>query len=168
MISMDVLVIYYLLNTFMWYNLSFIRLASYLQRQHGFDLVTQACVITFYAGQVLCINKALKKAGMGGGIRVMTVDSFQGSECDVVILSFVRSNSRGSVGFVRGYQRLNVALTRAKHLLVCVGCAQTLRDDRRLKSGKDSTSTYEANHLAEIIHDAGLRDRLFLGSQLFS
>lgn len=101
----------------------------------------------------------------------MTVDSFQGSECDVVILSFVRSNSRGSVGFVKGYQRLNVALTRAKHLLICVGCAETLRKEQRLKvekeREKDPTSTEELNHLAEIINDAGLRDRLFLGSQLF-
>jgi superfamily I DNA and/or RNA helicase len=132
--------------------------------------VTQVCIITFYAGQVLCINKALERAGMGGGMRVMTVDSFQGSECDVVILSFVRSNSRGSVGFVKGYQRLNVALTRAKHLLICVGCAETLRteQDWKAEKEKDSTSTRESNHLAEIIYDAGLRDRLFLGSQLFN
>ena len=59
--------------------------------------------------------------GEGGGINdgplVLTVDSFQGSEADVVILSFVRNNAHGDIGFLRGFQRLNVALTRAKHLL---------------------------------------------------
>lgn len=164
---------FYLLNMLLrLYNLLFEnRVASYLKQHHRLDLITQVCVITFYAGQVLCINRALERAGMGGGMRVMTVDSFQGSECDVVILSFVRSNARGSVGFVKGYQRLNVALTRAKHLLICVGCAETLRKEQRLKVEKeterDPTSTEESNHLAEIINDAGLRDRLFLGSQLF-
>jgi hypothetical protein len=45
---------------------------------------------------------------------------------DVVILSFVRCNDQGTVGFVKDFQRLNVALTRARHLLIAVGCAVTL------------------------------------------
>ena len=104
------------------------RLAEYLKCKMGLLLSSQVCVITFYAGQVACINTAIKSSNTikNDGLRVMTVDSFQGSECDVVILSFVRNNSRGSVGFVKDYQRLNVALTRARHLLICVGCAATL------------------------------------------
>ena len=119
-------------------------------------------MITFYAGQVLCINRALRASGLGGeGLRVMTVDSFQGSECDVVLLSFVRSNARGSVGFVKDFQRLNVALTRAKHLLVCVGCAQTLLSD-----GKNLKGNGDHSHLSNIITDAKQRDRLFFECDL--
>ena len=126
------------------------------------------CVITFYAGQVICINRALKSSGIGkDGLRVMTVDSFQGSECDVVILSFVRSNARGSVGFVSNFQRLNVALTRAKHLLICVGCAKTLQKVTK-KTGMNSQIEEGTQHLAEIIKDARARNRLFLESSLLS
>ena len=58
--------------------------------------------------------------------RVYTVDSFQGSENDIVIISFVRSNSAGRLGFIKDFQRLNVALTRAKHMLICLGDVHTL------------------------------------------
>ena len=127
----------------------------------GLLLRNQVCVITFYAGQVACINTAIKSSNTikNDGLRVMTVDSFQGSECDVVILSFVRNNSRGSVGFVKDYQRLNVALTRARHLLICVGCAATLL------AGKSNNST-EQNHLSNIIIDAKSRGRFFVESEL--
>lgn len=54
-------------------------------------------------------------------IEVATVDSFQGRECDVVIYSTVRSNTAGTIGFLREYRRLNVALSRARELLVIVG-----------------------------------------------
>ena len=47
-----------------------------------------------------------------------TVDSFQGSEADVVVCSFVRGNTKASVGFLGDFKRLNVALTRARHALV--------------------------------------------------
>lgn len=105
---------------------------------------------------------------MGGdGLRVMTVDSFQGSECDVVILSFVRSNARGSVGFVSNFQRLNVALTRAKHLLISVGCANTLQRVTK-KTGLISQVDEGTQHLAEIIRDAKVRNRLFLEPSLLS
>jgi hypothetical protein len=59
------------------------------------------------------------------------VDSFQGSECDCVILSFVRANEQKTQGFIKEYQRLNVALTRGKHILFCVGNERTLTGVRR-------------------------------------
>ena len=58
---------------------------------------------------------------------VHTVDSFQGSEADVVVISAVRCNARGDVGFLADPRRLNVALTRAKSVCVFVGCVRTLR-----------------------------------------
>ena len=54
-------------------------------------------------------------------IEVATVDSFQGRECDVVIYSTVRSNLNQRIGFLRDHRRVNVALSRARELLVIVG-----------------------------------------------
>ena len=54
-------------------------------------------------------------------IDIATVDSFQGRECNVIIYSSVRSNAAGQIGFLRDHRRLNVALSRAKELLVVVG-----------------------------------------------
>ena len=54
-------------------------------------------------------------------IDIATVDSFQGRECDVVIYSTVRSNAARKIGFLRDYRRLNVALSRARDLLIIVG-----------------------------------------------
>lgn len=51
-------------------------------------------------------------------IQVNTVDSFQGSECDIIVLSCVRSEG---IGFVKDPNRLNVSLTRAKHSLILCG-----------------------------------------------
>ena len=59
-----------------------------------------------------------------------TVDAFQGKECEVVVISAVRSNSRGSVGFLSDHRRLNVAITRARRGLIIVGHEPTLRNDR--------------------------------------
>lgn len=74
-------------------------------------------------------------AGVGskglGSLRIMTVDQSQGSEADVVILSCVRSNSRGELGFAKNKNRLNVAVSRAKERLVIVGDRRTMTADAR-------------------------------------
>jgi hypothetical protein len=95
----------------------------------GFNMKTQLCVITFYTGQVACIKEKIRlelSEKDAEDIRVMTVDSFQGSECDCIILSFVRSNNHHNIGFIQDPRRLNVALTRAKFLLLAVGDTNTL------------------------------------------
>jgi superfamily I DNA and/or RNA helicase len=86
-------------------------------------------VITFYKAQVSLLQKKCR-AAFGPHVVVGTVDSSQGCESDIVIVSFVRSNNDGEVsrvnqaGFLTDNRRVNVALTRAKHQLICVGNAK--------------------------------------------
>merc|ERR1719193_2247026 len=72
-------------------------------------------VISPYAAQVAEIRRALPMAARDG-VQVSSVDAFQGCEKDVIIVSLVRANRRGDVGFVSDWRRLNVALTRARRL----------------------------------------------------
>ena len=67
---------------------------------------------------------------MAAGVSVHMVDASQGAESDIIVLSFVRSNGRGSIGFVSDARRLNVALTRGRQSLIMVGDAATLSKDR--------------------------------------
>lgn len=75
-------------------------------------------VITFYRSQVETIKRLIKHTSLKD-VLVSTVDSSQGCEADVVIVSFVRSG--GPAGFLNDNRRLNVALTRARRNLICVG-----------------------------------------------
>lgn len=86
------------------------------------SLSSNISIITFYSAQV----QTIRKLAPGCGTTVATVDSYQGSEADIVLVSLVRSNRSGDVGFVKDYQRLNVALTRAKHCCILIGNANTL------------------------------------------
>jgi senataxin len=85
-------------------------------------------VITFYLAQVACIQRCLDERGLGNTVLVATVDSSQGCEADIVLISFVRSqpgtsinDRQPSAGFLNDDRRMNVALTRAKYQLICVG-----------------------------------------------
>jgi superfamily I DNA and/or RNA helicase len=81
-------------------------------------------LISPYQGQV-----AHLKSLLGDGIRISTIDSFQGQEADGVIISLVRSNAQQEIGFLRDYRRLNVALTRAQNRLIVVGDSATIGAD---------------------------------------
>lgn len=76
-------------------------------------------IITFYQGQVKLIKKLLREQAENDDVFVGTVDSNQGCEANIVIVSFVRTGRR--IGFLADDRRLNVSLTRAKLQLVCVG-----------------------------------------------
>ena len=85
-------------------------------------------IITFYQGQVVLLKRMLRdRCKFGDKVVVATVDSSQGCEADVVLVSFVRSprrhgmNGRAAAGFLTDDRRMNVALTRARYQLVCVG-----------------------------------------------
>ena len=62
------------------------------------------------------------------GVRVATVDNYQGEEADVVIISVVRSNKENNIGFLREPERVNVMLSRAKHCEIIIGNSQVLQN----------------------------------------
>ncbi|WP_435177451.1 AAA domain-containing protein [Halorussus sp. AFM4] len=107
-------------------------------------------VIAPYEGQVRALRDAL-----GDRIEVDTVDSFQGGEREAVVISFVRSNDRGDVGFLGrspdGPRRLNVALTRAERFLGLVGDWETLCSGA--EDGNDCADLYRA--LADYADERG-------------
>jgi senataxin len=104
------------------------QLAMRFKQAHNIDTscARNLVVITFYSAQVACIQRVLRTHGLGE-VTVCSVDAFQGSEADIVLLSTVRANSKRSLGFLKDFRRLNVALTRAKHSLVVVTHCATLR-----------------------------------------
>ncbi|KAK7393761.1 hypothetical protein VNO78_22325 [Psophocarpus tetragonolobus] len=95
--------------------------------QHVFSLIyagvnpTAIAVQSPYVAQVQLLRDKLDEFPEAAGTEVATIDSFQGREADAVIISMVRSNTLGAVGFLGDSRRINVAITRArKHLaLVC-------------------------------------------------
>ncbi|CAN5743140.1 AAA domain-containing protein [soil metagenome] len=80
--------------------------------------------ISPYAGQVAAAKDLLPKA-----MRISTIDSFQGQEKEIIILSLVRSNDEGDIGFLKDYRRMNVAITRAKEQLYIIGDSATIGAD---------------------------------------
>lgn len=80
--------------------------------------------ISPYSGQVAAAKEVLPKQ-----IRISTIDSFQGQEKENIILSLVRSNEDGDIGFLKDYRRMNVAITRAKEQLFVIGDSATIGAD---------------------------------------
>ena len=87
-------------------------------------------LISPYRGQVRLLRQLIKRNAFFKPLRslisVNTVDGFQGQERDVIVISMVRSNEDGQVGFLRDLRRMNVAITRARMKLIIIGDDQTL------------------------------------------
>ncbi len=87
-------------------------------------------VISPYRAQVHYLRHLLKKEPLFRHCRrlitVHTVDGFQGQERDVIMISLVRANEKGQIGFLRDLRRMNVAITRARMKLLILGEAVTL------------------------------------------
>lgn len=87
-------------------------------------------IISPYRAQVRLIRKLLKWQKFFRSLRrqitVNSVDGFQGQERDVIIISMVRDNADGNIGFLRDLRRMNVAITRARMKLIILGNAETL------------------------------------------
>ena len=84
------------------------------------------------------------------GLEVSTIDRFQGRDKSVIVLSFVRSNTKGKVGhLLEDFRRLNVAVTRAKYKLIMLGSYSTLyKGSDTLKLLLDRVTT--DNHLIQL------------------
>lgn len=95
-----------------------VELADYLLNQ-GYE-PDQITILTTYSGQMLRL-KALAGKRKCGAVRIAVVDDFQGEENEIILLSLVRSNPRGVVGFIRTPNRICVALSRAKKGFYCIG-----------------------------------------------
>jgi predicted DNA helicase len=85
----------------------------------------QMAVIAPYAAQVRRLREKLRVPGL----EIDSVDGFQGREKEVVVLSLVRSNPEGDLGFLADVRRMNVALTRARRKLLVIGDSATLSSD---------------------------------------
>ena len=87
-------------------------------------------VISPYRAQVQYLRKLLKKREYFKPFRhlitINTVDGFQGQERDIILISLVRSNDEGQIGFLRDLRRMNVAITRARMKLIILGDAPTM------------------------------------------
>ncbi len=87
-------------------------------------------IISPYKAQVYRLRQLLKKNKelhrFHHLITINTVDGFQGQERDVIIISLVRSNDDGQIGFLTDLRRMNVAITRARMKLIVIGNSQTL------------------------------------------
>lgn len=87
-------------------------------------------LISPYKAQIQYIRSLIKKDGYFKPfkklITVHTVDGFQGQERDVIVISLVRSNNEGQIGFLQDLRRMNVAITRARMKLIILGNASTL------------------------------------------
>ena len=109
-------------------------------------------VISFYGEQVKRIDRLIQQQVNLSHLtfRTGTVDKFQGMEMDVILLSMVRNNQEknGDIGFANDYRRLNVALSRARELLVLVGSS-----DMFTKRAKQRTSREMYGRLLQIVKD---------------
>ena len=87
-------------------------------------------VISPYRAQVQYLRQLVRKREFFKPFRhlisINTVDGFQGQERDIIIISLVRSNDEGQIGFLRDLRRMNVAITRARMKLIILGDRHTM------------------------------------------
>jgi ATP-dependent RNA/DNA helicase IGHMBP2 len=88
-------------------------------------------ILSPYREQVNCLEEMLRddprlSAFPRNTLTVNTIDGFQGQERDVIYISLVRSNAKHDIGFLSDYRRMNVAMTRARKLLVVFGDSATI------------------------------------------
>ena len=106
-------------------------------------------IISPYKGQVQLLRRMLRRDSYWKPLRhlisVNTVDGFQGQERDIILISMVRNNEQGQVGFLSDLRRMNVAITRARMKLIIIGHSPTLCHHpfyKRLKHYIDNITEY--------------------------
>lgn len=114
-------------------DLTLATLADYFDkigRQRVLDESIDVGIISPYRAQVQLLRKMIRQSERLRPYRrlitVNTVDGFQGQERDIVLISLVRDNDGGDIGFLRDLRRMNVAITRARMKLIILGSAATM------------------------------------------
>lgn len=109
------------------------KLQEYFEKtgkQRILDESIDVGIISPYRAQVQYLRQQIKEKEFFRPYRklisVNTVDGFQGQERDIIIISLVRSNNEGQIGFLSDLRRMNVAITRARMKLIIMGNAETL------------------------------------------
>ncbi len=109
-------------------------------------------VITFYMAQFRLFRKRAWHTRFGAlHIRIGTVDRFQGMERDVILVSLVRNNPYHNIGFAKEPERINVAFSRARELLVIVGCQALFAQSAR--HAYEATAAYA--EIAKVVEREG-------------
>lgn len=129
--------------------LTLLTLQRYVERigmERFIDERIDVGLISPYRAQVRLLRRMIASTPFFRPLRRMisvnTVDGFQGQERDVIVLSLVRSNENGDIGFLRDLRRMNVAMTRARMKLLIIGSARTLGSHtfyRRLQQAVEAT-----------------------------
>lgn len=103
-------------------------------------------VISPYKAQVQYLRRLVKQDAFFRPLRelitIHTVDGFQGQERDVILISLVRANEQGQIGFLNDLRRMNVAITRARMKLIILGDATTLTHHRFYKALYDYVAAH--------------------------
>ena len=114
-------------------ELTLLTLAEYftkIGKQRVLSESIDVGIISPYRAQVQYLKKLIKKYEFFKPYRrlisVNTVDGFQGQERDVILISLVRSNDKGQIGFLKDLRRMNVAMTRARMKLIILGNKDTM------------------------------------------
>ena len=119
------------------------KLCKYLlQQQYDTNQIT---ILTFYLGQVMLIKKYLKEnlnEDIVKQIRVSSVDNYQGEECDIILLSLVRSNRDFKIGFLKTFNRVCVAFSRAKIGLYIIGNIDCIIKGEKIRQNKNKNKKY--------------------------
>ena len=101
-----------------------------ISKQRLLDERIDVGIISPYRAQVQYLRRLLMKREFFKPFRrqisINTVDGFQGQERDIIVISLVRSNDEGQIGFLRDLRRMNVAITRARMKLIILGDASTM------------------------------------------
>lgn len=131
-------------------QLTLLTLQNYIQKigkERFLEERIDVGVISPYRAQVQYLRRLIKRLSFfrpfRKNISVDTVDGFQGQERDVIVISMVRSNDEGNLGFLRDLRRMNVAMTRARMKLIIIGSVVTLTSHpfyRRLHCHISTTS----------------------------
>lgn len=114
-------------------ELSIAQLKSYILKigkERFLEEKNDVGLISPYKAQVQYLRQLIRKDNFfkpyRSAITINTVDGFQGQERDVILISLVRANEEGQIGFLNDLRRMNVAITRARMKLIILGDVSTL------------------------------------------